>query len=99
MSQVKFKAVTESGPVEVMGGWDRPLSEFYMTIFDLATDAEDETVWASMFGPSPKTTAPLRAQLVQMGIEAPEEFWDRVERREANVTHVYADGKWTRDEF
>ena len=97
MSQVKFRAVTESGPVEIMAGWDRPLQEFFLTVFDLVPEAEEETLWSTVNLPSSidtKTTLRIRTKLVELGIEAPEGFWERVERREANVTHTFGANGW-----
>lgn len=99
MSQVKFKAQYKSKPVEVMGGYDRPLKDFYLTVFDESEDAEEETVWSTLSHPSQvdlKSTLRLRTQLMEMGIEAPEGFWERVELKEANVNHVFKNGAWVR---
>jgi hypothetical protein len=97
MSQVKFMAVTESSLVEVVAGWDRPLSVFFMTIFDLDVLAEEETIWASMFGPSQKTTEKFREKLVSMGIEPPTGFWEKVELHEDNIVYTFENERWIMD--
>lgn len=87
MSQVIFNATQGDVPVEVIGGWDRPLRRFFLTvIFDdsgddvSATDNED--------------TRSLRMELAALGITAPEGFWERVERMEGNVMHAWDQGAW-----
>jgi len=97
MSQVKFKTSYQGKPCEVMAGWDRPLAEFYMTLFDLDPEADDETFWSAIAFPSDvdrKSTLRLRTKLVEFGITPPDGFWERVERREANVTHVLTPTGW-----
>lgn len=100
MSQVKFRAVTESGPVEVMAGWDRPLREYFMTIFDLTPNDDNETVWSTIDHYSAEntfSTKRLRKQLTEMGLLAPEGFWELVERQEANVTYTFENGAWRKE--
>lgn len=79
--------------VEVMAGWDRPMGEFFMTVFDLAPVNEDEEVlWSAMYNPKAEDrmgTTRLRAKLTEMGIVAPAGFWEKVEKREGNVQHQF----------
>lgn len=107
MSQVKFHSVTDQGTqVEVMAGWDRPLKEFYMTLFFVGHEADDpasdEALWSTIgecgLEGHPDTKR-IRESLARFGITAPEGFWDRVELREANVIHTFKDGLWGRVEF
>jgi hypothetical protein len=91
MSQVLFRGVLSNNtPVEVMAGWDHPLQHFYLTIFDLSEDAEEETVWSTIAYPNTadsKGTARLRAKLVEMGLRAPPTFWELVEKKEGNAQY------------
>lgn len=94
MSQVKFFATTRSGiPVEVMAGYDRPLKEFFMTLFDRREDSEEETVWSTLECPSDidnDNTSRLRSVLVKdFGIVPPSGFWEKVEKREGNVVYGF----------
>ncbi len=97
MSQVKFAGTRKGGEkVAVVGGWDRPLREFFLTIF-VADSEDEEIVWSDLLAPSKlkqEDTHYLRGKLTEYGIEAPEGFWDRVERREANVVHVRHEKGW-----
>jgi hypothetical protein len=107
MSQVKFHATTNQDVlVEVMAGWDRPLKEFYMTLFFAGQEADDpdsdEALWSTIgecgLEDYPDTKR-IREKLAQFGITAPEGFWDRVELQEANVIHTFKDNAWTKLEF
>ena len=107
MSQVKFPATTNQGVrVEVMAGWDRPLKEFYMTLFfadDPSNDpGDDEALWSTVgergLEGHPDTKR-IRENLARFGITAPEGFWDRVELQEANVIHTLKDNAWSKVEF
>jgi hypothetical protein len=110
MSQVKFRAVHDpegkATPVEVMAGWDRPTRGFFMTVFDL-TDADDPNAEEKLLynglddrntimGNMP-TTEYFQMLLKAFGIQAPEGFWERVERQEGNVFHNYnpEKGEWS----
>lgn len=92
MSQVKFFGTRKGKVVEVVGGWDRPLREFFLNVF--AEGESMDPIWSDLaVAPSLKQdTAFMRAKLAEMGIEVPEGFWERVERREANVLHVLHTG-------
>jgi len=97
MSQVKFETTYRDKPVEVMAGWDRPMAHFYLTVFDLDQDAEEETVWSTLDHPDTRDhlgTERLDAQLAIMGIEVPEGFWEKAHLKEGNVKHVHMGGKW-----
>jgi len=99
MSQVTFKTVINGKRVEVMAGWDRPLRHYFLTVFDMdASDDEPETVWSTIDFPSAGdslSTVRLEAKLLDMGIQAPEGFWERAHRQEGNVCHTYDKGAWT----
>jgi len=99
MSQVTFKTVINGKRVEVMAGWDRPLRHYFLTVFDMdASDDEPETVWSTIDFPSAGdslSTVRLEAKLLDMGIQAPEGFWERAHRQEGNILHAYNAGAWT----
>jgi hypothetical protein len=105
MSQVTFQATIgsdKSTPVEIMAGWDRPLRHYFLNVFlvDAVDDQGSDVWWSTIGNPSDEDshgTGRLRQQLDSMGITVPEGFWERVERREANVTYAYAEGVWNRD--
>ena len=74
MSQVKWntKWTSPTGKeyrVEVMGGWDNPLQGYFLTIFNLDADGDDDceedVLWDSMSkdGYPFKSTAPLETAL------------------------------------
>ena len=98
MSQVKFRTEHEGNPVEVMGGWDRPLRHYHLAIFD----KDEEPVWTTMFEyPGGGTTKPelLLEKLEELGIEPPEGFLDRFLRQEANVMYTHRNNEWSRREW
>jgi len=98
MSQVKFKTEHKGAPVEVMGGWDRPLRHFHLAIFD----KDDEPVWTTMFeypGGGTSDSEALLTKLEELGIKAPEGFADRFRREEANVMYTHRNGEWDRREW
>jgi hypothetical protein len=102
MSQVKFKSECRGKPVEVMAGWDRPLGHYYLTIFDLSPDAEEETLWSTLDalpGGGASSVTPLFGQLYTLGIQEPDGFWEQVQKQDGNVVTSHVDGKWRRTEF
>jgi hypothetical protein len=111
MSQVKWKTkwTNPEGKeyrVEVMGGWDRPIQDYHLTIFNLdASDDEEDVLWDSMSqGGYPfKSTAPLETALSELGIDAPMDskgidFWEIVNFQDGNVVYNYSNGEWVKRE-
>ena len=97
MSQVLFKAKTKDGiPVEVMGGWDKPLRYYHFTIFDRRPESEDEPLYDCLSEDTRQFTTNERhkATLIRFGIEAPPGFWERADQRVGNVMHTFKDGSW-----
>jgi hypothetical protein len=95
MSQVKFQTTYKGKRAEVMAGWDVPLKYYHLTVFNLdAEDDEDECFYSGMDDNpfSVKTIGPLKVKLAQLGIEAPDGFWERAERKEGNTFYTYIDG-------
>lgn len=44
MSQIKFKTKYNDIEVEIQAGYDRPLDDYYMTVFD----SFDKPVWSTL---------------------------------------------------
>ena len=99
MSQVRFKTKADDGrEFDVLAGWDRPLREFFLTVFVLEDGVEaDEPYWSGLDEfdrDKAKDTVQLRKALLDLGIEPPSGFWERVELREGNVMHHHHNGEW-----
>lgn len=95
MSQVKVETVLNGRKVEISAGWDRPCQEFFLNLFNFDPDAESEVDWSTLDEPGDdRTTDRIREVIRGFGISLPEGFWERVERREGNVIHVYTDSGW-----
>jgi hypothetical protein len=85
MSQILF--FTTDGR-EVMAGWDRPCADYFLTVFD----KDQEVIWSAItdWDEADRTsTTRLEAKLVELGIEVPEGFWDRV-RSKFEERYVFA---------
>jgi hypothetical protein len=97
MSQVKFRAEYKGKPVIVVGGYDRPLSYYHLTIFDMDDDSDQDVVWSCLDGSDPfevKSVEPLKEVLTKFGIEPPEGFWEQCSRKEGNVFHYWNGEQW-----
>lgn len=99
MSQVRFKVKADDNKeYEVLAGWDRPLREFFLTVFVFEDGEEaDEPYWSGLGDvdrDKMTDTVQLRKSLQDLGIEAPPGFWERVELREGNVMHHHRNGEW-----
>ncbi len=97
MSQVNFRGTTKDGiPIEVQGGWDPPLEYYHFTIFDVSNEDEEEILYScldediEMF----QSNEHHKATLARFGVEAPEGFWERCDRKLGNVCFGIKDGKW-----
>lgn len=103
MSQVQFSTTLAGNiPVDVMAGWDYPLKHFFLSVFDLREDAETETLYSTIDDPNPEetlSTKRLRAKLVTLGVTAPPEFWEIVERRERSVQYKFVEGHFVGPEL
>lgn len=100
MSQVKFQTTYKDKRAEVVAGWDRPLSYYHLTVFNLDAGDDDEECFYSGLDGNPfaiKTVGPLKAKLAELGIEAPPGFWEHVEPKLGNVFTRYVDGEWLTD--
>lgn len=92
MSQIKFSSVLNGKNVQIMAGWDRPLKEYFMTIFDLDSNDDDEVIWSSMDDYSDDdqiSTKRLRNILNSKNIEVPKGFWEKVELKEGNIFYNF----------
>ena len=93
MSQIKFKGVTKDGiKVEVVGGWDPPLQEFFLNLYRLGVpEDEDDVLWSALDYPAEEdrcSTKRLRAVLEQFGVRPPSDFWYEVERKLDGITVI-----------
>jgi len=98
MSQVIFWSSYKSAEVQVMGGWDHIVEEFFLTILD----GKDEPVWTSIYDYSPEdqdSAYRLKLKLVELGIQPPQDFWNIVEEQDGNVVWKHDPAKpddcWT----
>ncbi len=105
MSQVTFTAKFNDRAVVVTGGWDALMQYYHFTIEYVAPDFDsdidsgfdsDEVSEGGMLYSNLDTEAPYKQdndeykeQLRIRGIEAPEGFWEMIERKEGNVLVEY----------
>lgn len=98
MSQIKFKTTYQNKPVEVMAGWDKPLSYYHLTIFNLDPEEEDEeTIYSDLEEPNPfgvKNVEVIKKKLDSFGIEVPDGFWDKVAEKRGNWIEIYDGYRW-----
>jgi hypothetical protein len=97
MSQVKFKTKYKDKPVEIQAGWDRQLSYYHLTIFDLEDD--DAVVYSDTEDPNQNcfdwdTIKPLQDKLTELGIDTPSGFWERVVLRFGNYIAFHDGNRW-----
>lgn len=97
MSQVKFKTSLPDGtPIEVVSGWDEPLHYYHLTVFYM-DDRDEECLYSCLDEDKPFSHKDLnahKATLKRLGINAPDGFWERAERKAGNVTHIFENGIW-----
>lgn len=101
MSQVIFDVVHQGARLEVVGGWDRPLNYFHLTIYDLDVDNGEDIFWSGLDhfpGGGVSTIGELRDQLNALGIPPPEGFLELCALLEGNVRYKLIDGAWVRKE-
>lgn len=90
MSQIKFNSKLKNGDkVEVMGGWDSPLQEYFVTIF-----LDDGEVHASTMDNGGRSKADVQELLDDNGINPPPGFWQLMDLREGNTVHRFVNDKW-----
>ena len=97
MSQVKFETTYRGKPVEVMAGWDIPMNHYYLTVFDMDEEADEEVIWSTLDRPDQRDatgTERLDAQLAIMSIDVPKGFWETVHLQEGNAMYVWMNGEW-----
>jgi hypothetical protein len=97
MSQVSFKTKYDDRNVEVVGGWDNPLKNYHLTVFDL--DAPDSAFTDVIYCQldtfplgHPKTTDPLKEALEDLGILVPDSFWETCAKQEGNTMYSVSEG-------
>lgn len=98
MSRISFKATYEGREVEVVGGYDRPLDYYHLTVFN-PEDDDEECAWSGLdhldFSQM-RTLDYAKKQLESMGINPPDGFWERCEKKDGNVFHDWQCGEWIR---
>lgn len=85
MSQHTFRTIRNGEPVEVLLGWDRPLSRYFMVVETEAQAASDKDAYlydnmsdpASLRGETGLDH--YRAKLTELGIEVPESLFIEVQ--------------------
>lgn len=87
MSQVVFKAMHNGEEVIVTGGYDGPLREFFVQVTGGPHGFIMDDLW--LRPDERKSTGHARAMLEEVGIEAPEGFWELIELREGNITYTH----------
>lgn len=92
MSQVSYKTVYDGRRVEVVGGWDRPLNNYHLTVFDLdaSPEAYTDVIYCQLDSfplGTPSTLGPLKEALQDIGIVVPDSFWKTCEKQEGNVLY------------
>ena len=103
MSQFLFDYVLNGEKIEVLAGWDKPMQEYFMTIFG----PDGESLWSSIDHPDETNShgiEALRLQLVRLGIDGfPPQLWDEIVKSgKANEGNVicqfnHIEGKWEMD--
>jgi len=102
MSQIKFNTTYKTKAVEVMAGWDNPLQGYFLSIFKLDLENDDEELLydnladkdlSSTMGFA-RSTGYFKTILEHFEIVVPDGFWERVERNERNVTHIFRNEQW-----
>jgi hypothetical protein len=98
MSQVSFKTVLDDSNIEVVGGYDRPLDYYHMSIFNLDVgEFEEDVVYCNLreeiFPVYPDF---YKRVLGEMGVNVPDGFWERCCRKEGNSFYKFRDGKWNK---
>jgi hypothetical protein len=93
MSQIKFYSVYDGKSVDIMAGWDISLNEFFLTVYENTDD--ENIIWDSMTTEYSQddgiNTKRLQQKLIDMGIVAPNKFWNKVELQEANIIYRFKD--------
>ena len=89
MSQHYLDAEINSVPVLVQMGWDKPLRQFYLVVFEVGEDGSaDELVYSNLDDDS-APNAPLKyfvSVLDRLGIKTPLAMIDEIERDKRNNT-------------
>jgi hypothetical protein len=95
MSQVIFKTEWNGKRVEVMAGWDAPMSFYHLTVFDPNPEptAETDALWAEMDHhriSELDNVEIIKQDLAGLGIQPPPGFWNRVSPKcEGNIRFIW----------
>jgi hypothetical protein len=84
------KSEFETGDFEVIGGWDDGIESYFLNVFT----RDDEVHWSSVYHGmvDVQDVDVLKACLDDLGIEAPDGFWDNVAGADSFTRFI--DGRW-----
>lgn len=95
MSQVIFDTELDGRKVQVVGGWDRPMNGYHLTIYDISDDEErilycnmDDRELVDNMG-FPPTNQRYKDVCEEMGIELPDHFWEACDAKLGNIRLRY----------
>lgn len=85
MSQHIYKTTYQNRPLQVLMGWDKPLSGYFL-VLAYEDSKEFENLYSNLedpklmqYGGLPPTIEPFLEKLLELGIEVPEAILDEVE--------------------
>ncbi|NJM43840.1 MAG: hypothetical protein HC858_07435 [Brachymonas sp.] len=101
MSQHVLQTKLADVPVEILLGWDRRLSYFFMVIERASNDGDEEPIYSNLNEQEPfkKSLTFYRLVLERLGVAVPEALWLQVAcDRDLNVGNRFviwqADGRF-----
>jgi hypothetical protein len=76
MSQHHFTTTLDGRPTLVVAGYDRPLDDLFLTVFDLSADGDDELLFTSLVDKQHDWADPaiLLASLARLRLPVPATF-------------------------
>jgi hypothetical protein len=86
MSRISFNNFLGNKEVQVVAGWDNPLRMFWLDVINLNDD--EDIIYSSIYENDPQDydgISRLEDVLNNLGIVAPQGFWNLVLKREGNV--------------
>lgn len=87
MSRHTFNTQIGDKPVQLVMGWDRPLSQFFYHVHDLSAGPNDDDLIATSWTMSPseqREFAPMLAKVKELGIVPPQRMVDEVQADKVN---------------
>ena len=103
MSRITFQTPWHGKRAIVIAGWDRPLSEYFMTVQNLDHDPDREddengdlVLYSTLTGCDDGTLDYMEEAFIQHGVTAPDGFYERLRLCEGNVYHEHTREGWVR---